>query len=48
MNGTGHKVGVRWYFPKTKYSLQHVIKLAEEMETKYKAIQEMTCPEDGQ
>lgn len=48
MNGIGHKVGIRWYFPKTKYSLQHVIKLAEEMETKYKAIREMTCPEDGQ
>jgi hypothetical protein len=28
--------------------LQDVIKLAEEMENKYKAIQEMTCPEDGQ
>jgi hypothetical protein len=48
INGTGHRVGIRWYFPKTKYSLQDVIKLAEEMETKYKAIQEMTCPEDGQ
>ena len=48
INGTGHRVGIRWYFPKAKYSLQDVIKLAEEMENKYKAIQEMTCPEDGQ
>jgi hypothetical protein len=46
LNGKGHKVGIRWYFPKSKYGLDHVIKIGEEMELRYKAIREMTCPED--
>jgi hypothetical protein len=45
LNGKGHKVGIR-YFPKSKYRLDHVIKIGEEMELRYKAIREMTCPED--
>jgi hypothetical protein len=45
MNGVGHKVGIRWYFPKSKYGLDHVIKVAEEIEITYKAIREMTCPD---
>jgi hypothetical protein len=46
LNGIGHKVGIRWYFPKSKYRLDHVIKTGEEMELRYKAIREMTCPDD--
>ena len=46
LNGIGHKVGIRWYFPKSKYRLDHVIKIGEEMELRYKAIREMTCPDD--
>jgi hypothetical protein len=46
LNGIGHKVGIRWYFPKSKYSLDHVIKIGEEMELRYKKIREMTCPDD--
>lgn len=46
LNGIGHKVGVRWYFPKSKYRLDHVIKIGEEMELRYKKIREMTCPDD--
>lgn len=46
MDGIGHKVGIRWYFPKSKYQVEHVIKIAEEMDARYKAIQEMTCPDD--
>ncbi len=46
VDGIGHKIGIRWYFPKSKYQLEDVIKIAEEMEAKYKAIQEMTCPDD--
>jgi hypothetical protein len=46
MDGVGHKVGIRWYFPKSKYQIEEVRKIAEEMEAKYKAIQEMTCPDD--
>ncbi len=47
LNGIGHKVGIRWYFPKSKYRLDHVIKIGEEMELRYKKIREMTCPDDG-
>lgn len=46
LNGIGHKVGIRWYFPKSKYRLDHVIKIGEEMELRYKRIREMTCPDD--
>jgi hypothetical protein len=46
LNGIGHKVGIRWYFPKSKYGLDHVIKIGEEMELRYKKIREMTCPDD--
>ena len=46
LNGIGHKVGIRWYFPKSKYRLEHVIKIGEEMELRYKKIREMTCPDD--
>ena len=46
LNGIGHKVGIRWYFPKSKYRLDHVVKIGEEMELRYKKIREMTCPDD--
>jgi hypothetical protein len=45
-DGIGHKVGIRWYFPKSKYTLEHVIKIGEETELRYKALREMTCPDD--
>jgi hypothetical protein len=46
LNGKGHKVGIRWYFPKSRYRLDHLIKIGEEIELRYKAIREMTCPDD--
>jgi hypothetical protein len=46
LNGIGHKVAIRWYFPKSKYSLEHVVKIGEEIELRYKAIREVTCPDD--
>ena len=46
IDGIGHKVGIRWYFPETKYALDEVIKMAEELESRYKAIRETTCPDD--
>ncbi|HEY3095173.1 MAG TPA: hypothetical protein VGJ42_05380 [Nitrososphaera sp.] len=46
MDGIGHKVGISWYFPKVKYTLAQVTKIAEEMESRYKAIRDMTCPDD--
>jgi hypothetical protein len=44
--GTGHKVGIRWYFPKSTFSLDKVAVFAEEMNERYQAIREMTCPDD--
>lgn len=44
--GTGHKVGIRWYFPKSAFSLDKIVNFAEEMNERYLAIREMTCPDD--
>lgn len=46
MDGIGHNVLIRSYFPREKYSLEDVIKIAEETEAMYKSIREMTCPDD--
>ena len=46
MDGIGHKAGIRWFFPKSQYSLEQVAEKAEELEKRYKAIREMTCPDD--
>jgi hypothetical protein len=46
VDGIGHKVGIRWLFPESKYQITDVVKFAEEMEQRYKAIQEITCPDD--
>ena len=46
VDGIGHKVGIRWYFPQSAFSLAQVLGIAEEIESRYKAIREMTCPDD--
>ncbi|MDN5845271.1 MAG: hypothetical protein L0H53_03245 [Candidatus Nitrosocosmicus sp.] len=46
MEGTGHKVVKRWFYPKSKYDLDFVTTIAERMEKKYNEIREMTCPDD--
>lgn len=46
MEGTGHKVVKRWFYPKSKYDLDFVTTVAERMEKKYNEIREMTCPDD--
>jgi hypothetical protein len=46
MDGVGHMISIRWYFPRANYQLEYVIKIAEEMDAKYKAIREITCPDD--
>jgi hypothetical protein len=46
MDGIGHKVGIRWYFPQSKYTIEHVTQIAQEIEARYKAIRDLTCPED--
>jgi len=46
MDGIGHWVPIRWFFPKNQYDLGQVLTHAEAMEKKYKEIQELTCPDD--
>ncbi len=46
MDGIGHRVPIRWFFPKNLYDLEKVLKHAEAMETKYKELRELTCPDD--
>ena len=46
MDGIGHKVGIRWYFPKPDFTLDKVAELAGAIEARYKAIRELTCPDD--
>ncbi len=45
MDGIGHKVGIRWYFPKDKYGFDAVLEHATEMEQRYRKIREETCPD---
>ena len=46
MEGTGHRVTIRWLYPKSRYNLNQVIENAERMEKRYREIREMTCPDD--
>ncbi len=45
MDGIGHKVPIRWYFPKNKYSFDAILEHATEMEQRYRKIREETCPD---
>ena len=46
MDGIGHWVPIRWYFPKDSYDLSQVESHAETMEKKYTELRELTCPDD--
>lgn len=46
MEGTGHRVTIKWLYPKSRYNLNQVIEDAERMEKRYREIREMTCPDD--
>jgi len=46
MEGIGHKVVKRWFYSKSKYDVEFVTSVAEELEKKYNEIREMTCPDD--
>ena len=46
MDGIGHWVSIRWFFPKEDYDLEKVLVHAETMEKKYTELKEMTCPDD--
>jgi len=45
MDGIGHNVGIRWYFPKNKFGFDKVLEYATEMEQRYRKIREETCPD---
>ena len=47
MDGIGHWVPIRWYFPKNSHDLSQVTIHAEIMEKKYTDLRELTCPDDG-
>jgi len=45
MDGIGHKLGIRWYFPKRHFTFEQVLEHAKEMEERYRKIREETCPD---
>jgi len=47
MDGIGHWVPIRWFFPKKQYDLGQVLQHAEAMEKKYNELRELTCPDDN-
>ena len=47
MDGIGHKVPIRWFFPKADFALNQVSIHAEIMEKKYTQLRELTCPDDA-
>ena len=47
MEGIGHKVAIRWLYPKVRYEINSVVSDAEKMEKRYREIREMTCPDDN-
>ena len=46
MDGIGHWVPIRWFFPKNNFSIEQVLLHAEDMEKRYKELRELTCPDD--
>jgi hypothetical protein len=39
-------VGIRWYFPKSTFTLDEIVRFAEDINERFLAIREMTCPND--
>jgi len=48
MDGIGHWVPIRWYFPKSEFDLNTVSVHAEDMERRYTELRELTCPDDDE
>ncbi|MBM3905416.1 MAG: hypothetical protein FJ354_01870 [Thaumarchaeota archaeon] len=47
MDGIGHWVPIRWYYPKKDHDLAKVVAHAEKIEKKYTELRELTCPDDS-
>lgn len=45
MEGIGHHVTIRWFFPKERFEIGDVLQRAEAMEEKYIQLRELTCPD---
>ena len=45
MDGIGHEVPIRWYFPKKSFKLEDVDVHAKALEDKYTKLRELTCPD---
>lgn len=46
MDGIGHCVPIRWFFPRNMFDFDGVLEHAETMEEKYTKLREITCPDD--
>lgn len=44
MDGIGRHIPIRWYFPKESYGIEEVLACAKEMDRRYTAIREASCP----
>lgn len=45
MDGIGHLVTIRRFFPKNRFTLDDVLEHAKIMEKKYTKLRELTCPD---
>lgn len=45
MDGRGHKVAVKWLYPKSRYDFDYVLESAGRLEKKYRELRELTCPD---
>ena len=45
MDGIGHLVPIRWYFPKDSYDLRRVAAHADALERRYAELRALTCPD---
>ena len=45
MEGIGHTVTIRWFFPKGGFEIGDVLRRAQAMEEKYIQLRELTCPD---
>jgi hypothetical protein len=46
MDGIGHKVNIRIFYPKEEFTIEEVEREAKSLEKRYMDIREMTCPDD--
>ena len=45
MDGIGHSVPLRWFFPKSGYELGTISRHAASLESRYARLRELTCPD---